>query len=320
KSTNRPLKQLVEATRKIAKGDLHYRIPVTRQDEIGELAYSFNNMTESLRKSIEEREQWNQELDKKVKDATKELESAHNACKVSNIRLKEMNEEKSEAVMTVAHELKAPLSSIWTLLKVTLDGYIESPQKRREIIERAEKRTKQLVSLVKNLLDFSRIESGKVEVEMKPLRIDVIIERIVSLLRASAEEKGVDIKFIKPKKSPMVMGNEEYLDRLFTNLVSNAIKYNKPNGSIIVKEESLGENVRVIVTDTGVGIPQSDLPNVFNILYRGRYAKGKESDGVGLGLSIAKRIIELHKGKIRVESEEAKGSSFFVLLPQTLDE
>jgi len=315
-SINRPIKELVTGTRRIGRGDLDHEIPLDREDEIGELASSFNRMTSDLRKSREKIEGWSKELELNIKEATAELEAANRELEEANRRLKKLDEAKSEAVMTVAHELKAPLSSIWSLLKTVTRGYTdEVPPQQREVIERAERRTKWLLNLVKDLLDFGRMETGMVELEKTPLNLDDTIERIVKLFTARAKEADTTIKVVKPEPVPRVFGNKDALERVFANLVSNAIRYNRPGGWVTISEEISGENVRVEVSDSGVGIPEADIPRLFDLFYRGSYARREKMDGVGLGLSIVRRIVELHHGKIWVESEEGKGSTFYVLLP-----
>lgn len=315
-SINRPIRELVTGTRRIGEGDLDYEIPLESEDEIGELASSFNRMTSELKKSRGEIEGWSRQLESRVKQATAELEAANRELQEANRRLKKLDEAKSEAVMTVAHELKAPLSSVWSLLKTVIRGYTEEvPPRQREVIERAERRTRWLLTLVKDILDLARMETGKVEVEMLRVSLDEIIERVVRLFTPRAEEAETTIEVVRPKAVPKVLGNEDALERVFANLLSNAIRYNRPGGSITIREEISGENVRVEVSDNGVGIPEADIPRLFDLFYRGSFAKREKMDGAGLGLSIVKRIVEVHQGKIWVESEEGKGSTFYVVLP-----
>ncbi|MFQ5906726.1 MAG: ATP-binding protein [bacterium] len=315
-SINRPIRELVTGTRRISEGNLDHKIPLEREDEIGELASSFNRMTSELKKSRGKIEGWSRELESRVKEATAELEAANKELQEANRRLKKLDEAKSEAVMTVAHELKAPLSSIWSLLKTVTRGYTqEVPLRQREVIKRAERRTRWLLTLVRDLLDFARMETGQVELEAVPVNLDETIERIVKLFTPRAQEAETTIRVVKSKSAAKVLGNEDALERVFTNLVSNAIRYNRPGGSVTIREELLGENVRVEVSDNGVGIPEADIPQLFDLFYRGSYARSQKMDGAGLGLSIVKRIVELHHGKIWVKSKEGKGSIFYVLLP-----
>lgn len=181
-----------------------------------------------------------------------------------------------------------------------------------EMIHRAEDRVESQLSFVKDLLDFTRMEEE--HREMKPLSLRPLVLSVVDLMQAWARDEDISIE-IRNIPEARILGDENLLNRSLTNLISNAIKYSPPNTLVWVNCLLKGQEVEIQVGDNGVGIPEDEVPEIFEILFRGVHAKRKQEHGAGLGLSIVKRAVELHGGNIRVESKVDVGTTFFITLP-----
>jgi signal transduction histidine kinase len=215
-----------------------------------------------------------------------------------------------------AHDLKAPLSAIQSYFGVMLGGFSgELNEKQRQMIERSSVRITELLNLISNLLDIPTIETGHLVQEMKECSLSEVINSCLNEMRGLAAQKNIDLKAELPEILPEVYGSGPRLRQVITNLVNNAINYTQEGGVLIkVTEEAM--DIKVEVTDTGMGIPSGDLTNIFTDFFRASNVKTK---GTGLGLSISKRIVEAHGGKIWCESpcrESNKGTRFTFTLPK----
>ena len=217
-------------------------------------------------------------------------------------------------ISLVSHELRSPLAAIQQNLIVILGGLSgDLPEDTKEVLQRMSHRIKGLISLINDWLDLSRIESGEMTVNMKPVHLPEILTEVVNLVQPLADENKVGIDWNPPADFPTILGNRETLQMLFTNLIHNAIKYNKKDGKVYITLENTNHHAKVTVRDTGIGIPKERLPLIFEQFYR--IKERKHVVGSGLGLSIAKKIVEAHQGTIDVESEVGKGTVFTVWLP-----
>ena len=230
--------------------------------------------------------------------------------------LKEINKIKSQFVSMVAHELRAPLAAIKGWLGVILSGEAGGNAEQNKLwLQRAMDRSDSLLDLVDDLLVINRMEAGKVAQKMEPVKINDIINKIIDFLKPGAEKRDVSIQAKLPEELPQVQADVRDMEKLFTNLISNAIKYNRENGSVSIKGVMDGSFVRYDVKDTGIGIPAEYLSRIFDDFYRADDERTKKISGTGLGLTIAKKIVNSHFGRIEVESEPEKGSIFSVFLP-----
>jgi len=258
----------------------------------------------------------------RLRERERDLVEANSACRVRaqelaelNTRLAELDKARAQFIWLVTHELRAPVAAIQGYLKLILGGYVP-PEREREFIQKAEQRALDQLALISDLLELAKLEEPRAEVEVEILELDEVLRGVSDLVRAQAEEKGLSFQVKVASDLPRVTANREHMKQLWTNMISNAIKYTPPGGTIAVSLSQSPEGIVGRVQDTGIGISPEDLPRIFAEFYRAENAKAMERHGTGLGLSIAKRVVEAYGGKISVESELGRGSTFCFVLPR----
>ncbi len=223
---------------------------------------------------------------------------------------------KTEFVSVVSHEFRTPLTSIKGFVDLILEGDTgEINEVQKEFLEIAQVETNRLAALVTDLLDVSRIEAGRIELRMEPLSLGEIINDAIISLQPQATEKAVEVTVHLSEESLHVKGEHDRIDQILLNLLSNAIKYNRQGGKIDIVVSRDNGMVQIDVVDTGIGIPSADIPMLFTKFYKVGATTAVSTGGTGLGLFIAKSLVELHGGRIWVKSEEGKGSTFSFTLP-----
>lgn len=219
-------------------------------------------------------------------------------------------------ITMVTHQLRSPLVTIGQYFEVILGGIVgDVNTKQKEMMIKAKERVEGLLELINDWLDIARMSSGQILEKRKSISISEIIKKIVEFIRPQAEEAGISIEILPIKESDQALGDEESLEQVFSNLVNNAFKYNKPKGSISITVDEREDCIATSIKDTGIGIAKEHLPMIFDQFYQVSRS-GQKGRGSGLGLSIAKKIVELHNGWIEVESKEGLGSTFTVCLPK----
>ncbi len=231
-------------------------------------------------------------------------------------QLRALDQMKSDFVAMVCHQLRSPLTSIGQQLGAILAGVVEG-KKEKAMLERAKERTKELISLINDLLDISRIEAGVVIQQRESLEVGEILQKTIDLMRPQAEEKKISMQLFFDPKLPSIDGDRNGIEEVFLNLLSNAINYTPKGGRVRMEAKKEGECIKIKVEDTGIGISKEDLPRIFEKFYRVKTDQTQKIGGTGLGLPIVKGIIEAHLGSIQVESEPGKGTTFTAFLPTT---
>jgi signal transduction histidine kinase len=224
---------------------------------------------------------------------------------------------KSEFVATVSHELRSPLSTIHEQIALVLRDMVQGDSEREQyLLARAKEKTQGLISLIGDLLDLSRIESGSVCQELKPVQLEDLLRSIVDFLSTRSRSRGQELTLeVPPTPLPPLTADPLALESIFGNLITNAINYTPDGGEIRVVAEVAGERVQVRVSDTGFGIEADKLDRIFERFYRVKNEKTRFITGTGLGLSIVKGLVQTLGGTITVTSEPGKGSTFTVTLP-----
>ena len=230
--------------------------------------------------------------------------------------LKELDKAKSTFVSLVAHELRAPLAAVEGYLDVILEGIgADDPKKIQKILERSRERTRGLLALIDDLLAISRMQTGRLAKEKEKLSLSPLLKEVGELMRGQALAREISLEMDLPEDLALVSANREDLIRVFTNLLDNAIKYNRRGGRVLIRARKDEGFIGVEIQDTGIGMAKKDLDQIFDEFYRVKTKETRSIPGTGLGLAIAKRIVEAHNGQIEVESKPHEGSTFRVLLP-----
>jgi signal transduction histidine kinase len=240
---------------------------------------------------------------------------ANNLVKVVASRLQHTKQTMEHILSVIFHDLKAPLAAAESYNRLLLDGFVgELSEEQKNIIQRSSKRLSDLLNLISNMIDFSRVDFA--EFRSEEVSLTRVIEDCAETMRPLAVERGLQLEVVLPRRLPGVLGNADRLKQVMTNLLSNGIKFT-PSGGITIRAKDYTDHVQIDVIDTGIGIPTEDLPKVFDGFYKGL---DMEKRGAGLGLSICKKIIEGHGGKIWATSpcpDTGKGTRFTFILPES---
>ena len=220
-------------------------------------------------------------------------------------------------VTLVSHQLRSPLASIKQYFGVIREGFVgEVTDKQKEIIEKASGYVDSLLQLINDWLDMSRVEAGRIAEKFERISLAPVLSETLEVLKSQAETKKVVLKLNFGDNLPLVNGDPKCLKEAFLNLVNNGINYNREGGTVTVTVKEQGDDLAVDVSDTGIGISQENLPFIFDEFFRVKSRETQHITGTGLGLPIAKRIIEAHNGRMKVASELGKGTTLSILLPK----
>ncbi|MHC4131987.1 MAG: PAS domain-containing sensor histidine kinase [Planctomycetota bacterium] len=248
-----------------------------------------------------------------VSDITARKEAGH--------KLKETMEIKSQFISTVSHELRTPLAAIREGVGILLDGLAgRINKKQKKFLAITKRNAERLNSLINDVLDFQKIESGKIRLDLQNNDIGQVVEEVHETMAIAAEKSKVNLLVEMNQNLPQARFDRNMMIQVLTNLVGNAIKFTPENGYVCIKVQSTSTETELVLTvkDTGIGIPKEDLPKIFERFYQVK-RPGKEIKGTGLGLAIVNKIITMHGGRIEVESEQYRGTTFRVFLPINLN-
>lgn len=248
-------------------------------------------------------------LEKRVEERTEELQKA-------NIALEKANRLKSEFLATMSHELRTPLNAIIGFAEVLRDeitGALNTEQK--EYVGDIHSSGQHLLSMINSILDLSKIEAGKFELQYEEFSVENAINEVLNTIMGSSHKKGISIRTHVHEDIPSLMADKVKFKQIMFNLLSNAVKFTPENGRITINARLSNQHVQIAVSDTGIGIKSDDMNKLFEAFRQvdGSYARRYE--GTGLGLILTKRLVELHGGKIWAKSEYGKGSTFTFTLP-----
>lgn len=227
--------------------------------------------------------------------------------------LKGLQTMRRELVGNVSHEFRTPLAGIKAMVETLRDGAVEDREVTVDFLARIEAEVDRLTQLVAELTELSRIETGRAELKLEPVNLNSLVEEVIAQLKPQAERQNLSFETGLDTDLPVVQADKERIRQVIGNLVHNAIKFNHSGGSIRVVTGTFEDSVTMEVSDTGKGIARDDLPRIFERFYK--VDKHRGGQGAGMGLAIAKHIVEAHRGDIRVRSEEGKGSTFSFRLP-----
>jgi two-component system phosphate regulon sensor histidine kinase PhoR len=222
---------------------------------------------------------------------------------------------RRELVGNISHEFRTPLAGIKAMVETLRDGAVDDRDAAKDFLARIEVEVDRLTQMVAELTELSRIETGRAELKLKPVNLNLLIEEAITQLKPQAERQNLSFQKELAADLPVVQADEERIRQVIINLIHNAIKFNRPLGSVRAATKALEDSLIVGISDTGTGIAKDDLPRIFERFYKSD--RSRVGQGAGMGLAIAKHIVEAHGGEIRAQSEEGKGSTFSFTLPIT---
>jgi two-component system phosphate regulon sensor histidine kinase PhoR len=274
-----PMVAIAKGVEEIRGGNLDARLEVRSNDEIGQVARSVNEMVDRL--------------------------------KIDIAQLKKLERVRSEFLGNVSHELRTPIFSLQGFLETLMNGAVDDPTVNRNFLQKAYSHAARLNTLLGDLITISQIESGEMKLSFRYFRVKEFLISVVNDFQPIAERNSVKLSLdTKLVGEVDVYGDKERLSVALSNLIENAIKYNKHNGEVTISSQQEDGLVHVAVSDTGVGIGKEHLPRIFERFYRVDKNRSRDVGGTGLGLAIVKHIIEAHGCPVEVESEVGKGSTF----------
>jgi signal transduction histidine kinase len=280
------LKELVAAARRMAGGDLSARVPLSNERETAQLGEAFNTMAVRL--------------------------------EVAFARQRELEEARQGLIASVSHDLRTPLASLRVMVEAIADGIASDPATVRRYIAAMERETVSLGRLIDDLFEIARLDAGQVTLKLEPSPIARLVLETLEGMNAQAARQGVALRSHVDWAIPPVVIDPDRIQRVLYNLIQNAIRHTPADGSVVVELLDRGPEVQVNVCDDGEGIPAGDLPHVFDRFYRGDKARSRDGGGgAGLGLTIARRLVETHGGRIWVAQPPGGGSVFSFTLPKT---
>jgi signal transduction histidine kinase len=303
----RPLQELRVGVERIGAGDLDFRIKIDTGDEIECLAEEFNKMAR-------QRQRHAVELESRILERTRELVTA-------NERLQELDRMKSFFLSNVSHELKTPLTAIEGLADNMLDG-VTGPMttKQANYMSGIKQSTERLERLINDLLDLSVIEAGKTQLRPSHFSLPALLHEVVNTLKPVAQEKRIALEVASGNGESVACADRDKITQVLNNLIGNAIKFTPDRGRVAIHFESLNDAwLQVAVTDTGPGVAPAEAGRIFDEFYQIRRPGDEKSKGVGLGLAISKKLVEMHGGRIEVESQVGRGSNFSFTVPARND-
>jgi signal transduction histidine kinase len=315
----RKVQELTHGVKQIGSGNLDFRIAISSNNEIGELASAFNHMSEDLKVSHEKLQEYNRTLETKIAERTKELAHANDLLEEKNRILQVIDQRKSEFVSIVSHQLRTPITAIKGYSSLLMEGaYGVVPDAAKEPIERIFRSSSRLANMVTDFLDISKIEQGTMTYTKEEVDVGTMVADLGGDFAQVAHQKGLEFSVEIPKDERfVVMADDGKLRQIFSNLIDNSIKYT-PHGRVTVSLSRDTERNMVVMRllDTGIGLSADDIHHLFGKFARGSGGQRQNTEGSGLGLYVAKRMLEAQGGKMWVDSlGVGQGSTFFVELP-----
>lgn len=298
----KPILLLKERAERIGQGDYGHELHLSRSDEIGELASSFDRMIVDLR------------------DSRIQLEKRTNELELRRQEAEAANKSKSDFLANMSHELRTPLNAIIGFSELMVRGMVGPlAETQKEYLSDILHSGRHLLSLINDILDLARIEAGKMECEPSEFNLADLVDRSLVLFHEKVLKHGIQLGVDVDREMPPVQGDERKIKQVIFNLFSNAVKFTPDGGSVTIRTRTVNEGgvayAEVAVADNGIGISSADQKRLFQPFMQVDPQLTKKYEGTGLGLAISKNLVELHQGSLVVESRPGQGSTFTVKIP-----
>jgi signal transduction histidine kinase len=279
----RSLDMLRESTQRVANGDFSVQVSLTELDELSDVADSFNRMAHELQNAF--------------------------------ARQKELEQARRDLIAAVSHDLRTPLTSIGAMVEALADGVVTDQATTQRYYASIGSQIENLSRLINDLFELAQLDTRQIELHLEPVNMNDLLSDVLETMQAQAGAKGVALKGIFSQDLPLIRAEFTKIQRVLFNLVQNAIRHTPAHGSIALATRKVPEGIQIDISDTGEGILPDDLPHVFDQFFRGEKSRSRETGGSGLGLTIARGIVEAHQGRIWVESQLDRGTCFSFILP-----
>lgn len=270
-----PINKLIDASQKLASGKFGYSVDVKSGDEIGRLAANFNQMSE---------------------------------------RIRQLHENRKNLLADISHELRTPLARIQTDAEIIIDKNL-SEEKRRDYLNDIIEEIRCMNSLIEDLFNLSKIDLGFEKLNLEDIEFSTLMNELYNQFEASIKRKNIEMEFVDRLNNQKIRADKAKIKQVISNLISNALQHTEEGGKIVITGHIVDGKIEISVKDNGKGIPEEELPKIFNRFYRVDKSRARDSGGSGLGLAICKRIIAFHKGDIRAESKLNEGTTITFTLP-----
>ena len=283
--TIRSVGEIVQSVKSVSAGNLSVNVPVHSDNEIGQVAVAINGMIDRLELSLK--------------------------------RERDMEEARKELFRAISHDLRTPVVSIRAMIEGINDGIVTDTETVKRYLHTTQKEVENLGELINDLFELTQLDTGVLELHLETASLRDLVSDTLEGMSMQAASRNVRLEGSVDDAIPPLYLDVRRVQRVLYNLIQNSVRYTPPDGSIMLRAKDGGSEVQVEITDTGIGILENDMPHIFQKFYRADDARSRDSGGAGLGLAIARGIVEAHGGRIWVRSQEGKGSTFAFTLPKT---
>ena len=285
------LRSVARGAMEVANGDFSVRVAVPEDDEVGDLARAFNGMADKLEAAFQ--------LERELEQARRDVEQA-----------------RRDVIAGVSHDLLTPLASLQAMIEAVHDGIVSDPPTVQRYLSTMLSEIRNLTALIRDLLELSQIDAGVLRLDIETGSIEALIQDTLESFQAQAQKEGLSLHGdVTPQIGPVLLDSMR-IYRVLSNLVQNSILHTPASGTVIIEARDIGTEVQVSVADSGDGIQPGEIPHIFERFYSGEPAPYRERRGAGLGLAIARGLVEAHGGRIWAESVPGQGSRFNFTLPK----